>query len=139
VGEAGHEAAAHGIGNLQHDDGDGRGRLPGGLGRTGHVRHDDIYSEPDQFRRERGQLVIFALGRSPLDGDVLALDVAELAQPLPEGLRCILRGRIEGQQDPDPRHLRRPLRISGEWRREDGKSKRHHKSDGREPHGDFLL
>jgi hypothetical protein len=40
---------------------------------------------------------------------------------------------------PDPIHFRRRLRRGYKRCREDDKSKRHHKSDGLEPHGDFLL
>ena len=49
-------------------------------------RHDDVHWEPDQLGREGGKALELALGIAGLDDEVLALDVAKITQPLPEGL-----------------------------------------------------
>lgn len=99
--EAGHKPIAHGIGRKRHHNGDRRRSLHGSASRQGDVGHDEIHLESDQFCRQAGQLIGLLLGISPLDDNVLAFDVAELAQSLPECLRRIGVGRIESQQDPN--------------------------------------
>ncbi len=61
---------------------------------------------------------------SVLDGDVLALDVAEVEQPLPEcrSVRLSRRCRFGREQDTDPRHSPRLLRRGGERRGEEAAS-----------------
>jgi hypothetical protein len=57
-----------------------------------------------------------------LDDEVLALDIAELAQPLPQGIdRGIMIRAGEARTEPtDPGHVRRRLRLGGKWRHEEG-------------------
>ncbi len=50
------------------------------------VDHEDIHLEPDQLGRERGEPLSLPVGIAVLQDDGLALDVAEVAQPVPEGL-----------------------------------------------------
>ena len=49
-------------------------------------RDDHVNLEPDQLGREFRQALGLPLGGPELDDEVLALDVAELAKPLAEGL-----------------------------------------------------
>ena len=51
------------------------------------VGHDDVDLEPHQLGRELGKPVVLALRPAELDDEVLALDVAELAQARPECLQ----------------------------------------------------
>jgi hypothetical protein len=77
-----------------------------------------------------------------LNDEVLALDVAELAETLPESFKRWIRprGRTPNTKKPtDPVHFRRWLRLDGERHCEENESQRHYKSDGLEPHGDVLL
>ena len=50
------------------------------------LRDDDVDFEMNQLGREVGEPLILPLRTSVLDDDVLALDLTELAQPLPECL-----------------------------------------------------
>ena len=59
----------------------------GGSGRLAYPVGDDIDGESDQLGRELGQRSSSALGVAPLDEEVLALDVAQLSQPLAEAPR----------------------------------------------------
>ena len=63
---------------------------------------------------------------SVLDGDVLALDVAELAQALPEcrSVRLSRRCGFGRKQDTDPGHSPRRLRLGNERRCEEAASHR---------------
>ncbi len=61
-----------------------------------------------------------------LDGDVLALDVAEITESLAEGRDIGLgrRRRFHGDDDADPWDLSSQLRLSGERSREDAGTNR---------------
>ena len=89
-------------------------------------RHDDVDLEPDQLGRESGEPLVLSLRPSVLDHDVLALDVAELAQPSPERLDEMLgrHGRGRGHEEADPIDLPRLLRLGGERRGEEAASQR---------------
>jgi len=45
------------------------------------VRDDKVYLHAYQFRREIRKSVVLVFGPPVLDGEVLALDVAEVAKP----------------------------------------------------------
>ena len=49
-------------------------------------RDDEIKFEPDQFARQPGEPLHPPVCGSVLDDDVLALDLSDLAQALPEGV-----------------------------------------------------
>jgi len=66
----------------------------GGLGRCPTLRDDDVHLQPDQIGREGGVAIILALGPSGLDGDVLTVHMAQLAQALAEGLEQALSLRV---------------------------------------------
>ena len=50
------------------------------------TRDDDVYLEPHQLGRERGEAIEFSLCRSTLDDNVLSFHVPNLAEPLAECL-----------------------------------------------------
>src|SRR5207245_2873431 len=75
--------------------------------------HDDVYLETDELRREVREPLGPPLCISVLDDDVLALDVAELAQPLTE--RAIGTGRSL-LETTYPGDLPRLLCLNGERR-----------------------
>ena len=78
------------------------------------MRDDDIDLAPDQLCCDLGRAVASPLGEMVLDGDVLPLDIAGLAQRLAEGLRHMFRlGRGEPPQDTDPGDPT-GLRMSGQ-------------------------
>jgi len=92
--KAGDESDPYGIKNERHDDRDRPGRLLGGLGRCPTLRDDDVHLQTHQVGREGGVAIIFALGPSGLDGDVLTVHIAQLAQGLAEGLETTLSYRV---------------------------------------------
>ena len=90
--------------------------------RGGSPGHNHLHLEPDQLGRQVGEPLRLALRIAVLDDDVLALDVAQVAQTLPEGLHtCWGRdGRGERRTEPtDPVHFRRLLCLGDERRHED--------------------
>src|SRR2546428_94665 len=72
------------------------GRLLGGLRRCRAQRNNDVDLQTDQGGREGGMPIILALGPSGLDGDVLTVHIAQLAQALAEGLETALSERVRG-------------------------------------------
>jgi hypothetical protein len=90
VRKAGDEPAPYGIGNERHDDRDRPSRLLGGLGTWPTPHDDDVHLRTDQVGRKGGEPIIFALGPSGLDGDVLTVHISQLAQALAEGLEIAL-------------------------------------------------
>ena len=86
----------HRITHGNEDDGDRRRRLLGGQGRWRAVGDDDINLER-QLGRERREPLGLALGKSVLDHDVPALDVAELAQTFAEARS---HGGLNGRAEP---------------------------------------
>jgi hypothetical protein len=108
-----HESRRDRVESAEHDDGNRRRR---GLGRPDARtadRDDDIDSELHQVARQRRKPVELALGVSPFDDEVLAFDVAQLAQgPRDPGRRRPLvrwqRGcLVEQAQAVDPSRLLR--------------------------------
>src|SRR5262249_29215116 len=69
-----------------HDDGDRAGCIPRGQDTRYARRDDDVHREADKLRRDLTEAVGLILGEPLLEEDVLALDVAELTQALPERL-----------------------------------------------------
>ena len=68
----------------RHDNGNCLGRFLGGTGRRRTDRDDDIDLESHQLGRERRADDRVSLRIALLDDDVLSLDIAKLAQTLPE-------------------------------------------------------
>ncbi len=80
--------------------------------------HNDRHLEPDQVRRERGEVLPPPLHGAILNDDMLALDIAKVPQPLLEGLEGP-RTAHAALQIPAPRHVRGRLGHRGEWDREE--------------------
>ena len=100
------------ISDCRDDDRDRWRRLLGRKGAGRRVGHDDINIEPRQFRRQRRQPVILALGPAELDHNILAFDVAEVAQPGAKGSNARgMPGRGDKTQIPDTGDLRPLLRT----------------------------
>ena len=121
--QAGDEAGLDRIGGeAPHDDRDRAGGLPGREARRRAGRQDELHLQSDQFGRERGQPIVAVLREAVLDDDVLALDVAVLAQSLEKALdqeRPAL-ARADAQKA-DPVDLPGRLRLGGERRGEEAR------------------
>src|SRR5262245_56779644 len=76
--------------------GDGRGRLLGGKRGRRAAGDDDVDRQPHQLVGERWEALGAAVGGAILDGDGLPLDIAEFAQPAPEGIEV---GGVGGDRD----------------------------------------
>ena len=73
-------------------------------------RYDDVYLEPDQLGRKVGQPVEPALRETIVDDNILTLNPAQLAQPLPERVEQVRPiGRGRQPKITYPRHLTRLL------------------------------
>ena len=82
--------------NARENDGDRARRLLRGQGRWRCWSDNNIRLQPDQVRRETGQLPDPPACKAILDRDVLLFDVTELTQPLSESIdlrRATWRGR----------------------------------------------
>jgi hypothetical protein len=119
-GDTGNQPGLDGIRHHSPDDGDCGSGLLRGSRRTYAMGHDHVDLEEDEFGREIGEPLGPPVSPSLLDDDVLALDVPELAQPVPKRLevdRESLRSWCVAEV-PDAPHLFRGLRFSGERRRD---------------------
>ena len=75
--EAGDEPQLDGIAvGQEHDDGNRPGRALGGLDRHRAEREDRVEVEPSELSRQFGESIELSLGASPLDDEILALDVS---------------------------------------------------------------
>jgi hypothetical protein len=87
------EPGAHWIAAERHDDRDRPRRLLGGSHRLGRRGDDHVDVEAHELGGETGESVGVAVRVSGLEDDVLALEVAEVAQTLAERLRVHGIGR----------------------------------------------
>ena len=85
--EATHEPRTDGIHGEHHDNRDGAGRVLRCRDRGVIARHDDVDLEAHQLGGEVGEPFGAPARQAPLDGDILALHIPELAQPLVKGAR----------------------------------------------------
>ena len=136
--EARHDPGAYRITPSDHDD---RNRLSRTLRHQRCCRRPDdhdIYLEADKFGDQLGITLGLAVSVSVLDGDVLALDVAEITETLPEcrGVWLGWRGRFGWEQDSDPRHLPGLLSPRGERRKNNAESENDREPD--QPHGHLV-
>src|SRR5262249_54815699 len=76
--------------------------------------------------------------RTEFQGDVVPLHIAQLAQPLPEGLRLGRFRAYSHGETHDPGDLRWRLRLGPERRHKDGKGEGEDEPDGAESHGGVL-
>ena len=122
-GEAGDEADPHRIAHAGHDNGDRRGRVPGGQRRGRNRRQQDVHRETDQLGRESREPFVLSFRRAVLHDEVLAFDIAERAHPLQERLQRWLLRSGRTQQITDPVHVRGRLRLGRERRHEEAEGK----------------
>src|SRR5215471_2000935 len=119
--QAGDEPVPHRIGTRYHDDRErARGRL-GSLGGTdASRRHQDLDLEVEQVGDQLREPLDLSLCSAILNGEVLALHPAKVAEPVPEGLEIAfgLWGVHAGPEYADTAHLSRRLRHGEERRRE---------------------
>jgi hypothetical protein len=88
--EGGYETRPNRIGTARHNDWNGFGSLLGGKGWFGRCRYDNVNFEPDQFGGQSGKLIIsFHLDLLVVNYNVLSLDPAKLAQPLPKRVNVV--------------------------------------------------
>jgi hypothetical protein len=81
--------------------------LADGQGSDGARCNQDLYSQSDQLGGHLRQDLRLALRKSPLDGQVLALDPAELVELIYERVVLSLTRKAPGSaQKPDAPHLR---------------------------------
>lgn len=84
--EAGDETRSNRVTAGRHHDGDRAGRVLSRLRRWRPPRHDDINHEPNQVGGEVREQLGPLLGPAVLDGKILSLDVAKLAETCAEGV-----------------------------------------------------
>src|SRR6266851_748213 len=86
--QAGDDPLTNRIVNKRKDDGD----RPGGVlyrpDRLHAVGQDDIHLEADELCRQRGKSLNLPVRKAVLQGDTLALHIAEVAEPLAEGFEA---------------------------------------------------
>ena len=111
--EARDDTGGNGVAAVHHDDWNCRCRILGDEGPRCPIGHDDVDFETNQLGRQTRELIVLFLGPAELNGDVLALDVAQVAKagpkcrdpPCPRGSKC-------GTEESNPSNLRRLLRVS---------------------------
>jgi hypothetical protein len=95
--------------------------------------HHDVYVHANKFGGERGQPLVLSLRPSRLKRNVLAFYIAQLAQPLPEGLEIgSANGGWLAQEETDSGDLRRCLRVGSDRRGEE--ASRAHREEGASLH-----
>src|SRR5436190_21127018 len=103
-GEAWHEPGAHGIADRDHDDGNRGGGLLGRQARGRGVGRNNIHRATNERRRGLCQPLRHSVTILVVEGDVAAFEVAEIAQPVSEG---VPDGRVV--DDANARNFRRLL------------------------------
>jgi hypothetical protein len=109
--------------------------LPSSAGRIPAPGHDDVHRETDQLGCEVGEAIELIVCVAVLDGEVLPLDIAEVAQPLPEGLGDPPDASDQVANAP---YLACRLRRVGKRHCEQAQGERHDAPDSAAPH-DHLL
>ena len=104
--QAGDEAFSHRIIVRRHHDGDRAGGVLRCTDPGVAPYHNHLHLESNQLGRQVREPLVPPLRPAPLNNEVLTLDIAEIAQPLPEGLHRWTRlgGRKPG--------LSRPIRYT---------------------------
>jgi hypothetical protein len=100
--EADDQTTPDGVAPRSHHDRDRFGRGRGGTGDgIAAVGHDDVNWEPDEFGRQLGQTLELAVREPELEGDILALDIAQRSQRISTGVVRRRRRRRSGTEDAD--------------------------------------
>jgi hypothetical protein len=135
--ETGDEPRGYRIATMHHND---RNRARGALGRTRRrdsLCHKHLDREPDQVGRQVGKPLVLPLGIALHQGEVLALDVPQLAEPLAESGNAQVAGDAEREQA-DPDDFAR-LRVGDELCAEEPQGEGDDAPNGAAPHGGLLL
>src|SRR5712691_2628277 len=102
-------------------------------------RKQTLHLEPDQLGRQVGEPLFPPLRIAVLNDEVLALDIAEVAQPLPEGFQTWIGLPGRARTEPtDPVHFPRWLCVSDKRRREDTEGEGDNDPYGAAPHDRLL-
>src|SRR6185436_9933513 len=78
--EARYKPGAHRVGGKDHNNRDGRRCTLGSDGSGGRFSDDNIGFQRHEFGGKAREALVLAFHPSPIKGDVLSLDVAEIAQ-----------------------------------------------------------
>src|SRR5262249_56358851 len=107
----------------------------------GAYGHNPVDGEPDQLGRQVREPFILPLRPTVFNDEVLAFDIAEVAQPLPEGIdrRVVIRAGKARTEPPDPVHFPHWLCGSDERCHEQTQGEHHDDRDGTAPHGRLLF
>jgi hypothetical protein len=129
MSQAGHQPCPYRIARDDHDDGNRLRRPSQLLDRLIAVGRDDVELETDQFGDHHGQPLEARFRQPRFDDEILALDVAELAEMLPKRLQIPRFGGVRVSEVADAPDLRRRLRLAGERQGEDdsGEGDREHR------------
>src|SRR5262245_6402453 len=92
--ETGDDTRCEGIAANNHDNRHGRGGRVGREGPRGRVGHEEVDLETNQFGREFCQSDVISFGPAKVDEDVVALNVAEVAQPSSKLFQSALYTRL---------------------------------------------
>src|SRR5262249_19331814 len=122
--QAGDQMCSGRTGNSIENNRNGAGCSLGRLSGWRVDREDHVHLERDEFLRQVGQSIKFALGGSPLNAEILALNPAALTQTLPKRFesRREVRGWAAGREHAQSRHLHGLLRLDRKWRGEEAAS-----------------
>ena len=111
--QAAHEPSADGIHSQHHDNRDGAGCLLGCRDRGVIARHNNVDREAPQLGGEAREPFSLPTRQAPLEGDVLPLYIAKVAQPLAEGHPHRRLGPHTAEEHAYPLHFSCWLRIGG--------------------------
>src|SRR5262249_47860021 len=127
---------------ILHGDHDNRQRargLPRGAQddlRTTSNQH--VHLALDEFGGEGGEPLDVALRTAELDGEILALHIAEVTESMPKGLPDGDR-RLRSLEDADARHFPHLLRLGCPWHAEGEEGKGDNEPDKRAAHIHLLI
>ena len=136
------KSAPQGIDDNRHDNRCRFRRLESSLGRCSTHCHDDVRLEANEISRECRVPVVLALGPARLEGDVLTLDIAQVAQALAERLEAAQPkvGRGARRYVTHPGQLLRGLSDDrAEWRKGNAESENDREPDPPHAHLDWQM
>jgi hypothetical protein len=141
--QAPHQPLLDRIEGARKDDGDGGGLLTSCPRRECPEGHEDVHLETHQLSGEGGEQRLFSPERAVLNANVLALDIAQITQPLPEGRDTALGVRESRREvcigeDANDGDVLPRLGVGCEECREDAEGEGDEDSDGARPHGNPL-
>ena len=96
--------------------------------------------EADQLGCQGGEPLVLPLRPTVRNGEVLALDIPEVAQLLPEGIdrRVVIRAGKARTEEPNPVHVRCLLRLRSACGDTEAESEDEHEPQSAQRHGGVL-